>query len=409
MNKRNIHVLSSIILFFLILFALGCGKKDSSDNKTTASDGQQSIHKTSKDAAIQDGVLEIVDLAGRTVTIPTGDVKVILGESRMIYAIAPLFGKTGNAFMHIVGWKDDLENYDPDAYEMYLEKFPTIDSIANLGSPYKGDFSIEKAIALNADVVIMNLQNLVKAKETKMIEKLEKAKIQTVFVDFRQRPTQHTVPSILLLGELFQKQYQARKVINFYLKEMQKIYSSVAQMKEEEKPLVFMESAANAGWGAVSEYGTWGSNNMGRFVEIAGGKNYGTSLFGLGRGKISAEQLFVIDPDVIIGTGANWSKAKPATGAVLLGYKATKKDSQERLKKIASRKGWKTLKAVQNKRVHSIYHQFYNSPYNFVAIQQIAQWLYPDKFADLNPEETFKEFHDTFLPIDYSGMFWANL
>ncbi len=408
MNIKNVHVMKNTFVVFTLIVVMiigtSCGKGGSSNTKKNGSSDTKLLTDNT-----QNKISTIVDLAGRTVTIPTGDVKVILGESRMIYSIAPLFGKTGNPFLHIVGWKDDLENYDPDAYEMYLEQFPNIAAIENFGSPYKGDFSIESAIALNADVVVMNLQNLTKAKETKMIEKLEKAQIQTMFVDFRQRPSQHTVPSILLLGELFQKQEQARNIINFYLKEMQKVYSVVALIKAEEKPLVFMESAANSGWGKVSEYSTWGSNNMGRFIELAGGKNYGSSLFGLTSGKISAEQLFVIDPDVIIGTGANWSKAKPATGAVLLGYKATKQDTQKRLQKLASRTGWQTLKAVKNKRIHSVYHQFYNSPYHFIAIQQIAKWLYPDKFTDLNPEKTFKEFHDKFLPIEHSGIFLASL
>ncbi len=409
-HAKNTHSLKCIHVFLLLIVvmfvSISCTKKN---NEASSTRGSGSDINKSTDALDNNGLVEIVDLAGRTVMVPTGEVKIILGESRMIYSVAPLFGKNGNPFRHIVGWKNDLENYDPDAYEMYREKFPEIVNIAQLGSPYQGDFSIEKAISLKADIVIMNLQNFTKAEETGVIKKLEKAGIKTVFVDFRQRPTQHTVPSIVLLGEIFQKQAQALKVINFYLKEMQKVYAVISKIDEDKKPLVFMESAANSGWGKSSEYGTWGSNNMGRFVEVAGGKNYGSEVFGLGRGKISAEQLFVIDPDVIIGTGANWSKAKPSTGAVLLGYKATKQDSQKRLKKIASRTGWQTLQAVKNKRVHSIYHQFYNSPYHFVAIQQIAKWLYPDKFADLDPEKTFKEFHEKFLPIEYSGMFWASL
>ncbi len=359
--------------------------------------------------SLQSYALEVVDLSGRTIDIPTGKVRVILGESRMIYAVAPLFGPKGNPFNQIVGWKDDLETYDPDAYEMYLEKFPQISKIANLGSPYKGDFSVEKAISLKAQIVIMNLQNLFKAQETKMIEKLDKAGIKTVFVDFRQRPTQHMVPSILLLGNIFKKQNEAAKLINFYVSEMQKVYSVVAQLKNDERPLVFMEGAPGAGFSEPNSLSTWGSTNYGRFVEIAGGLNLGTEVFGIARGKINPEKLFVSDPDVIIGTGANWSKAKPSTEAVLLGYKADKYDAKARLKKLASRPGWSSLKAVKNKRMYNVYHQFYNSPYHVIPIQQIAKWLHPEKFKHLNPQETFIQFHKEFLPIDYSGYFWMEL
>jgi iron complex transport system substrate-binding protein len=64
---------------------------------------------------------------------------------------------------------------------------------------------------------------------------------------------------------------------------------------------------------------------------------------------------------------------------------------------------------VQNGRVHAIWHQFYNSPYHFVALQQIAKWMYPAEFADLDPDAGFREFHTQFLPIGYGGTFWTSL
>lgn len=403
---------SLVTIALMMVLMGGCGGRAAAGKGLDQAPGSRREQSESggdgTDASRVKGSAAIVDLAGRTVEVPTGAVKVILGESRMIYSIAPLFGPEGNAFNRIVGWNNDLEQYDPDAYEMYLRRFPQIAEIVNFGSPYQGDFNIEQAIALNADIVIMNLQNLFRAREAGMMEKLEKAGIQTVFVDFRQRPAQHTVPSILLLGQVFQKQAEAGELINFYVTEMQKVYAVAARIDQDEKPLVFIEGAANSGWGDGS-LSTWGSNNMGRFVELAGGINYGTTLFGMGRGNVNPEQMFVIDPDVIMGTGANWSKAKPTTEAVLLGYEAERADSLERLRGIASRPGWETLRAVKNGRVYSIYHQFYNSPYHFVAIQQMAKWIYPDKFADLDPEKTFIDFHDRFLPISYSGLFWIGL
>ena len=400
-----------LIAGLLVGLLLGCDTRaaDGTDSaRVTDSRREASESDRGPDTLGTKGSATVVDLAGRTVEIPTGAVKVILGESRMLYAITPLFGPEGNAFDHIVGWNDDLHKTDPDAYERYRQRFPQAAQIANFGSPYQGDFNIEQAIALDADIVIMNLQNLFKAQEAGMMEKLEKAGIQTVFADFRQRPAQHTVPSILLLGRVFAKQAAAAELIDFYVTEMQKVYSVVARIDQDEKPVVFIERAANSGWfdGNLS---TWGSNNMGRFVELAGGINYGTTLFGMGGGNVNPEQIFVIDPDVIMGTGSNWSDIKPTTEAVLLGYEAERADSLERLREIASRPGWETLQAVQNRRIYSIYHQFYNSPYHFVAIQQMAKWIYPDTFADLDPERTFIEFHDRFLPISYSGLFWIGL
>jgi iron complex transport system substrate-binding protein len=115
------------------------------------------------------------------------------------------------------------------------------------------------------------------------------------------------------------------------------------------------------------------------------------------------------NPDIIIGTGANWAVDRPTVTSVLLGYDATDMAVQDKLQALADRKGWSTLDAVKNKRFHSVYHQFYNSPYHFVAWQAFAKWFHPEKFTDLDPTKTFEELHDQFLPIEASGVFWATL
>ena len=42
-------------------------------------------------------------------------------------------------------------------------------------------------------------------------------------------------------------------------------------------------------------------------------------------------------------------------------------------------------------------------------MQAFAKWMHPELFADIDPDATMKELHDTFLPIDYSGVFWGSL
>ncbi|MEM1064987.1 MAG: ABC transporter substrate-binding protein, partial [Pseudomonadota bacterium] len=106
---------------------------------------------------------------------------------------------------------------------------------------------------------------------------------------------------------------------------------------------------------------------------------------------------------------ANWAEFNPATTAVLFGYDADPEVVQERLAGLAARDGFSDLSSVKNGRFHSVYHQFYNSPYHFVAMQAFAKWMHPDRFEDLDPEATMQELHDRFLPIEYSGVFWGTL
>ncbi|MBW8724496.1 MAG: ABC transporter substrate-binding protein, partial [Inquilinus limosus] len=40
---------------------------------------------------------------------------------------------------------------------------------------------------------------------------------------------------------------------------------------------------------------------------------------------------------------------------------------------------------------------------------QLAKWLHPDLFADLDPEATFRTLHERFLPIPYRPGYWVSL
>jgi iron complex transport system substrate-binding protein len=349
--------------------------------------------------------ITVTDIAGRTVEVEKNPSKVVIGEGRMIYSIALL--DQDDPFKRIVGWKDDMVKYDPDAYRKYQAVFPDAADIPSFGSPYADEWNLEAVISLGTEVVLMNLGNLLKAQESGIIEKLEEAGVATVFLDFRQDPTQNTVPSIQLLGRIFDKRDEADAFSDYYQQQMKLIYSRVNSISIEERPIVFIERAA--GYNPDKCCSTFGAANMGRLVDLAGGRNWGSFKTPGFATKVSLEAIFADDPEVIIGTGANWAEANPATTAVLFGYEASEEAVQERLAALASREGWGELQAVKNGRFHSVYHQFYNSPYHFVAMQAFAKWLHPELFADVDPDATMVELHDKFLPIEYSGVFWGSL
>ena len=349
--------------------------------------------------------ITVTDIAGRVVEVEKNPSKVVIGEGRMIYSIALL--DQDDPFQRIVGWKDDMIKFDPDAYRKYLDAYPKIADLPSFGSPYTDEWNLEAVISQDTEVVLMNLGNLLKAQESGIIEKLDEAGIATIFVDFRQDPTQNTMPSLQLLGRIFDKREQADAFGDYYQAQMKLIYSRVQGIADEDKPIVFIERAAGYNPGKCCN--TFGAANLGRLVDLSGGRNWGSLKSPGFSTAVSLEAIFADDPEVIIGTGGNWAEANPATEAVLFGYEANQVAVQERLAVLAAREGWPELSAVKNGRFHSVYHQFYNSPYHFVAMQAFAKWLHPDLFADVDPNATMKELHDEFLPIGYSGVFWGSL
>jgi iron complex transport system substrate-binding protein len=74
---------------------------------------------------------------------------------------------------------------------------------------------------------------------------------------------------------------------------------------------------------------------------------------------------------------------------------------RKKLEWFTTRDAYTGIAAKKARNFHGIWHQFYNSPYEFFAVQQMAKWFHPDLFADLDPNATFAEYHRRFLPIDY--------
>ena len=347
----------------------------------------------------------LTDVAGRAVTIQRPIERIILGEARQIYIVAAL--QPGNPFDKIIGWRDDLRKFDADTYEKYKQIFPEVDDVAEFGSPYSGEFSVERAIALEADVVTLNLGGLARAREAGMIEQLAAVGIPVVVIDFRQEPLENTVPSTYLLGRLLGQEERAQEIVDYYLQQVNLVYSRMAQL-EGGKPLVFMDRAAGIESAEIC-CRTFGQANLGLLVERAGGINMGSSLVPGWAGDLNPEQILVADPDVIIGTGSNWTPYNPDGDFVSMGYFTSVEDARQQLIELAEKRpGWSELQAVKNGRHHSVWHQFYNSPYHFVVLQQFAKWFHPELFEDIDPVANFAEFHEKFLPIGYSGTFMVS-
>jgi iron complex transport system substrate-binding protein len=154
---------------------------------------------------------------------------------------------------------------------------------------------------------------------------------------------------------------------------------------------------------------SFGDENFGRMVTVAGGDNMAANLIPGTFGTVNPEQIVAANPDVVIVTGSNWKLYVPDGQWVGVGPGADTQVARDRLAALMQRPPYRTVRAVADGRVHAIWHQFYDSPYQFVAIQVLAKWLHPNLFADLDPDAAFRELHDRFLPIPYKPGYWVSV
>lgn len=337
----------------------------------------------------------VTDVTGREVTVEVPVQKVILGEGRLIYGLATLDSE--DPFERVVGWRDDLKKADPQGYGLYAAKYPRIDDIPTFGGIKDGTFNIEQAISLNPDVVIMNLEAKGATEEGGFDEKLAAVGIPLVYIDFREAPIKNTETSMKILGQLTGKEDRAAEFIKFRSDHINEVEKRLREANPE-KPDVFIERAAGYSEECCMSFG---NENFGKMVEMAGGVNIAAAIIPGTFGTINPEQVIASNPDQFVGTGGDWEAYAPGMGWVPVGPGADMTEAKRKLDGLMERPAFTGIDATKNGNIHVVWHQFYNSPYQFVVIEQMAKWFHPDLFADIDPEATFKELHDRFLPLDY--------
>jgi iron complex transport system substrate-binding protein len=346
----------------------------------------------------------VTDVLGRKVEVEAPVRRVILGEGRQMYVVAAL--DKDNPFGRVVAWRDDLPKADPDSYKQYLERYPQIAKLPSFGGMKEGAFDIEQAIALKPDVLFLNIEAKIASDEASLVEKLAAVGIPVVYVDFREKPFQNTEPSLRLMGKLFGRDQVAEDFIAFRAAEIARVTDRLAKSPGLKRPLVMMERAGGYSDDCCMSFG---NENFGKMVDIAGGKNFASDLIPGTFGTVNPEAVVAANPDVVIITGGNWGAYVPGGAWVGLGPGSDLTEARRKLAGLAKRPAFSQTKAVKEGRVHSIWHQFYNSPYQFVAIQEIATWLHPELFKDLDAEATLKTLHERFLPLPYQPGYWVTV
>jgi iron complex transport system substrate-binding protein len=321
--------------------------------------------------------------------------RVILGEGRQLYLVAAL--DTADPLQRLVGWRPDLMQADPSTYAQYLAKFPKLAALPVFGRVEDGSFDVERAIALQPDVVVLNLDHQRASEDANLIDKLAAAGIAVVYVDFRHRPMENTAPTLRLLGTLFDRRERAEALIAFNTAQLKRVTDVIAAHRPP-RPRVFIER----GGGYTPDCClTFGDENFGRYVEMAGGDNIARTLLPGTFGQLNPEQVLAADPQHVVITSANWEAYVPGGPWIGVGPGADLREAAAKLQAFTRRPAYAGIAAQRHRQFHAIWHQFYNSPYQFAAVQQLAKWLHPQLFADLDPEAGFRELHERFLPVPY--------
>lgn len=356
-------------------------------------------------AAAQTGPLTVTDVAGRTVRLPAQIDRILLGEGRLISVLGMLEGT--DPTRRLVGMMGDYETLDSAGYAQWRNRFPQLDKVPRVGRAGSQSFSDEQAIALQPQLAILGLSggHGPGLHDKGTVARLEAAGTAVVFVDFRQDPLRNTPRSIELLGTVLGKRKQADAFVADWRAQLARVTSRL-QAANAKPPSVYLENRV----GLSDDCCATMVGMVGLLLDAAGGHNVARGLVSGEHGVLSPEFLLTQQPQVYIGTGiGSMATRQQSPMRVVLGADATPEAARASLARTTQRRFIAQLTAVQAGRAHAIWHQFLNSPFNVVAVQVMAKWLYPDLFADLDPQATMQALYTRHLPIALSGVYWTSL
>lgn len=343
----------------------------------------------------------VVDIVGRTVEIPAKVERILLGEGRFLYALALIEGDQPLA--RIAGWQGELPFADPNGYADYRRRFPAIDRIPVIGRTSEDSVSAEQSVSTRPDIAIFGLGGHGPGRQSGLVKDLQKAGVPVVFIDFRAQPVRNTLASMRILGKAVQREAQAEAYASFYESHLQLVRQRVKDIPSSQRPHVFAELLAGV-WDGCCH--TVGKGNMGEFIEAAGGINIAAGKVPGAIGDLHQEALIAADPEVYIATGS-----RPQSNRLMLkaGAGVAPADLTASLQALSARPGFEVLGAVRQGRAHGLWHNFYDAPTNILAIEAMAKWFYPERFADLQPQATLDEINRRFLTaLPMQGAFWGD-
>ena len=288
-------------------------------------------------------------------------------------------------------WRD----WRPKQYEAYLKAFPAIAKLTDVGDTETGNFSIEKAIALKPDLVILSAWSYDALGAN--VAQFDKAGVPVVVIDYNAQTLAKHIQSTLVLGKVMGAEERAEKLAALYRSSIEDTLARVKAAGPVNKK-VYIELAKKG----PSEIGnSYGNNMWGSVIENVGGANIAKGQVE-NWGPLSPEYVLAQKPDVILLAGSEWLSS-PA--AVLIGFGADKALANERMGAYLKRPGWSELPAVKQGQVHAIYHGGARTLSDFIYMRYIAKILHPEAFKDVDPDAEIRKFYDAWLPIKAQGVF----
>ena len=383
---------------FLVLSLSACQKPETPTDKptevptTTATDitGTPAAPETDAPTEPVPQEITVTDMIGRELTLVPGSYKSVVcigaGALRMYSYIGDVALLSGVEDIDNTSLSERPKMFDAVARPYVLaygETFQTLPS-CGVGGPQAQAAEAEKILSCDPDIVISEYEDV--DKENALQEQLG-----VPVVTLRSGPQgvfgEEFKGSMRLLGQIFDRAEKAETLVSYVEKEAEVITKRTADIKDEDKPSVYICGLGN--WGTTNHLMT--AQNYISF-KVANIKNAVKDLANPGIQAIEAEKFVAIgeDIDIMIMDAAAVKNVKPLYAA--------------------DKTMFDTVKAWQNGEVYL--EMAYNAYYTNYEIALANTWfiaktVYPTLFEDIDMTAKTNEITQAFYGLDLADAIFA--
>ncbi len=374
--KRKCQSLLALTLVLLLVLT-GCAGQAASSAassvaSTPASEAADSQTPESSEAAASDGTVEIVDMGGRTLTIPSPE------------NLERIYPTGSTALMLLYTLAPDKMTAAPSstgsAFTEEQKKFVTEEvwDLPSYGTMSGSNGSLNLEAIKNADVQVILSMGTSTITETDISEADDlQAQLDIPVVLFSGEMADYA-EAYRLLGKIIDREEDAEKIIAYTSDIVEKVEAVAAQVPEEERVTLYYAEGDD---GLATEPA---SSNRSYVFNTAGAINVAQvdAKSGFGQSAVSMEQILSWNPQIIITQGTS-----------------------NAYETILSDPNWATIDAVKNGRVYKMPDLPYSwadrppSVNRFIGLHWMANLLYPDLY-DIDIVDVAIDYYKVMYHVD---------
>lgn len=341
--------------------------------------------------------LSLTDTADRTVEVPHDAKRIVLG-----FYFEDFMAVAGpDAFDRVVAIsRAPWEGWRNLQWQTYVEALPQIAELADVGHTSDGTFSLETVIAAQPDLVLLASWQYDALGE--VADRIEDAGIPIVVLDYNAQNVEKHVESTRLLGQILGQEERAEKLASEYADAVAAVQARLDEIDQEAGPRVYVELGRK---GKDVYDNSYSGTQWGAVLDQLGAQNIANGQIE-SWGPLSAEYVLAQNPEMILLAGSGWSGQDEA---IVMGPNVDSALTHARMRPYLDRPGWGELDAVENGQVYAVYHGGNRTLYDYAFLQFLAKALYPQSFADVDPQAALDRFFETYMPVQFQGTYMTRL